>query len=108
MSRRVLEADSARRRRLHIAAVFGCNFVNHLWAIADRLLGDDGMSFDLLEPLLRETLDKAVETGPRSGQTGPARRGDTRVMESHKKMLPPELADLYSRLSESIIKMYRQ
>ena len=66
------------------------------------------MSFDLLEPLLRETLDKAVETGPCSGQTGPARRGDTRVMESHKKMLPPELADLYSRLSESIIKMYRQ
>ena len=66
------------------------------------------MSFDLLEPLLRETLDKAVETGPRSGQTGPARRGDTRVMESHKKMLPPELADLYSRLSESITKMYRQ
>lgn len=108
LGRRVLEADSARRRRLHIAAVFGCNFVNHLWAIADRLLGDDGMSFDLLEPLLRETLDKAVETGPRSGQTGPARRGDSRVMESHKKMLPPELADLYSRLSESIIKMYRQ
>lgn len=57
----------------------------------------------MLHPLLRETMRKAMEGGsPADGQTGPAVRGDRKVMERHASMLPPDLADIYMRLSEAI------
>ena len=36
LSRTVYRADSDRRVRLHLAAVFACNFVNHLYALEAR------------------------------------------------------------------------
>lgn len=43
ISPKVFEADSAKRKRLHIAAVFACNFSNHLIAIADDLLQETSL-----------------------------------------------------------------
>lgn len=106
LSDTVHEADSERRRRLHVAAVFACNFANHLWAIADELLTADGLSFDVLVPLLKETLEKAADDNPSDGQTGPARRGDRSVMEAHQAMLSPANAEIYRLLSQSIISRY--
>lgn len=107
LSRRVLEADSARRRRLHIAAVFGCNFVNHLWAIADDILRrETGTDISVLGPLLRETLRKALQVRPADAQTGPARRGDRGVIARHQQLLSPDEADLYGILSDHILKYY--
>ena len=69
----VREADSARRGRLHAAAVFACNFSNHLYAIAGRLLEKEGLDFGILGPLVLETAAKAVATdNPAAVQTGPA------------------------------------
>ena len=77
----VREADSARRGRLHAAAVFACNFSNHLYAIAGRLLEKEGLDFGILGPLVLETAAKAVATdNPAAVQTGPAVRGDTVTM----------------------------
>lgn len=106
LSTRVYRSDSSRRRALHIAAVFACNFVNHMWAIADGILIQEGMTFDIFKPLLYETLRKALSVSPASGQTGPARRGDNAVMESHIILLPDDLADIYRLLSEHISRMY--
>lgn len=108
MSRHIYRADSAQRRQLHIAAVFACNFANRLWAIADDILKGAGYDFSVLSPLLQATLDKAESTSPVAGQTGPARRGDRQVMESHLKSLDKENAEIYKLISESIFNQYNE
>jgi predicted short-subunit dehydrogenase-like oxidoreductase (DUF2520 family) len=105
---KVYHADSTLRRKMHVAAVFACNFTNHLWTIADDLLRREGLDLSVLHPLLDETLRKAVTSpdGPSAGQTGPAVRDDRAVMQAHQSMLPSELAGIYSMLSESIHKRH--
>ena len=99
-------ANSVQRKQLHIAAVFGCNFVNHMWAIADEILVKAGYSFDILTPLIEATLNKATIISPQKGQTGPARRGDMAIINSHQQMLPLNHAYLYHTISNSIISKY--
>lgn len=107
LSKNVIFADSHMRRKMHIAAVFACNFTNHLWAVATELLNEDGMDFEMLKPLLSETINKAFETGAYDGQTGPARRGDTEVMARHINSIDSEAyRNLYRILSRSIYNMY--
>lgn len=107
VSSKVYEADGAVRARMHAAAVFGCNFVNHLWAIADDILRrETGTDISVLEPLLRETLRKAMQVRPTDAQTGPARRGDRGVIARHQQLLRPDEADLYGILSDHILKYY--
>lgn len=43
ISESVYDADSEKRRNLHVASVFACNFVNHLWSIADEYLEKNGL-----------------------------------------------------------------
>lgn len=95
-------ADSCLRARMHIAAVFACNFTNYMFTVADDLLQLDGLDLSVLYPLLRETLRKAQEGSPASGQTGPAVRGDREIMDLHASSLPDDLADIYRTLSDAI------
>lgn len=100
----VRRADSATRRRLHLASVLVCNFTNHLVALAGELLAADGLDASALTPLLHETVDKLDTLAPRQAQTGPAVRGDRGTVERHMEMLvaEPQLQELYRRLSLSI------
>lgn len=106
ISTKVFHADSHQRRQLHIAAVFACNFANRLWAIADKILSQSGYNFDILAPLLQATLNKAIATSPLDGQTGPARRGDNKIISSHISSLNGEDADIYRLISSSIFNQY--
>lgn len=108
ISRRVAPATSQVRAQVHVAAVLACNFPNYLWGCAQRLLEDAGLTLDLLRPLLQATLDKAMAIGPDDAQTGPARRGDTEVCESHMRRLPPDVAEIYKLISSSIQKKYNE
>lgn len=101
---KVYEASSEQRRYLHIAAVFACNFSNHMYAVADRLLAVHGLPFEALLPLIDETARKVHGLPPKAAQTGPAVRDDRNVMECHRAMLSsePELAELYRTVSRSI------
>ncbi len=109
LSPRVIEADSETRLMLHIAAVFSSNFQNHLYRISEELLRKEGIPFSHLEPLLRETLDKAMEIGPGQAQTGPAVRRDSAVMEKHLARLSsdPAWQAIYRQLSENIQELNR-
>lgn len=101
--------NSRERKTLHVAAVFACNFTNHLLAIANDLTTDEQLEFDLLKPLIRETVRKALlAPNPADVQTGPARRGDHTILSSHLTYLAnqPRLAELYEVLSESIQRRY--
>ena len=102
------EVNSADRHKYHLAAVMANNFVNHLLAMAEGYLKKEGLDFDVLYPLIRETVDKAIAMGPEAAQTGPARRGDEKSMERHLGMISdPLLETLYRLLSEHIRAHYR-
>lgn len=104
ISPKVYEADSRQRQQLHLAAVFSCNFTNHLFAIADTLLKEAGLPFEALRPLIQETLDKTAVLPPVKAQTGPAVRNDTNVMEKHLAKLTehPQWQEIYRILSDDI------
>lgn len=104
VSNHVFHAGSDRRRGLHIASVFACNFVNHMWSIADSLLYEQDLDIKVLQPLIRETLRKAMANPPCTVQTGPAIRDDRNTIEKHLQMLDdkPEIQKLYKEISTSI------
>jgi predicted short-subunit dehydrogenase-like oxidoreductase (DUF2520 family) len=107
ISNNVYEVDSAKRKTLHLAAVFACNFPNYLYAIAQQLLKQQGMDFDMLRPLILETAQKVQNSLPTDVQTGPAIRNDEITMDFHLQLLKdqPELQQLYTLLSQGIIKL---
>ena len=77
------EATSEQRRYLHVAAVFACNFANHMYAVAEHLLALHGLPFGAMLPLIDETARKVHELSPLEAQTGPARRYDENVINRH-------------------------
>lgn len=103
LSCHVTEADSDQRRRIHVSAVFSCNFANHMWTLAAEVLDDAGLPFDAMKPLIRTTVDKLAHLTPAQSQTGPAVRHDTQVIASHLAMLDGDKRDIYDILSQSIM-----
>ncbi len=105
ISRRVSHADSSARARLHLAAVFACNFTNLMCGIAYDLLEEARLDPTLLWPLVEETVAKLLVLTPREAQTGPAARGDTTVMRRQSDALSPtpSLQAIYNLLSAQIL-----
>ncbi len=99
--------DSEKRRTLHLAAVFASNFSNFMYSIAQKIVQDNELDFDMLKPLIQETAEKVQQVLPEDAQTGPAKRGDEMIMKLHVEMLKdyPEYQELYRILSEGIGKM---
>ena len=106
LSGKVTELSSEGRKKLHVAAVFTCNFSNHMYAIAQKLLATEGVPFSVMLPLVRETARKVESMSPEDAQTGPAVRGDRKVMDQHLELLKeyPEYAELYRLISTDINK----
>ena len=104
LSKNVSRSNSQQRQSLHLAAVFACNFTNHMYAIAEKLLQEQGLEFDVMKYLIRETEHKAESISPIDGQTGPAVRNDVNVMNKHLALLgnTPE-GELYRLISKNIM-----
>lgn len=105
LSHTVYRADSERRARLHLAAVFACNFTNHLYTLGEEILHEADLPFEVLTPLIEETTSKAIDSkDPRRVQTGPAVRHDLPTMQKHGTILEnkPHLKSIYESLSQSI------
>ncbi len=105
LSEKVVEANSDTRKMVHLAAVFSCNFVNHMYVVGERLMANSNMPFDFLKPLIEETTRKALAAkSPVHTQTGPAIRNDFQTKAVHCDMLSQqaELKTMYINLSNSI------
>jgi predicted short-subunit dehydrogenase-like oxidoreductase (DUF2520 family) len=83
LSNNVHLIDSHQREKLHLAAMFVSNFSNYLYSIGQKICMDEGLSFDLLKPLILETAQKIQSISPKDAQTGPARRGDQKSIQAH-------------------------
>lgn len=93
---------SEKRRYLHLAAVFCCNFVNRLYGITADLLEEHNIPFSAMLPLIKETAEKVENLTPHQAQTGPAVRWDEEVMANQMALLDDEQRQLYQLLSKSI------
>ena len=104
ISNLVYRVNDAQRAQLHVAAVFANNFSNHCFAIAEKILEEKDLPFEMLHPLMEETLAKALQNSPVLMQTGPAMRGDSDTIKRHMELLGshPEWQDLYQKISASI------
>ena len=97
--------SSEKRKQLHLAAVFACNFTNHIYALASKLLENNEIPSEVLLPLIDETAAKVHEMKPADAQTGPAIRYDVNVINKHMEMLDdPDMREIYKLLSQSIHK----
>ena len=98
-----LHIDSGQRRHLHLAAVLVNNFPNYLFAQAEVLCIEKGLSFELLKPLLFETVSKLDQLSPIDAQTGPAVRNDKKTITQHLRLLKkPHLRSIYKLLTNEI------
>lgn len=100
----VYRVTDEQRAQLHVAAVFANNFANRCFAIAEKILDEKDLPFELLHPLMEETLAKALQDSPARMQTGPAMRGDVDTVRRHLNLLAenPEWQEIYRELSENI------
>ena len=102
LSPNVKQVDSAMRTKVHLAAVFACNFTNHLYALAADILQEANLPFSDLLPLVNETTQKVHTLSPRMAQTGPAIRHDQQIINKHLSQLNGKAKVLYQLLTESI------
>jgi predicted short-subunit dehydrogenase-like oxidoreductase (DUF2520 family) len=107
ISDHITEVDSERRKLLHLAAVFACNFPNYMYFLAGKIAEEGGFDFNILRPLIEETAGKVLKESPAEVQTGPAIRGDRAVMDMHMEGLKdkPALREIYALISREIGKM---
>lgn len=110
MSNNVQMINSEQRKSLHLSAVLVSNFPNFLYNYANELLEESGLDFQILIPLMEESVRKIKYLKPSDAQTGPARRNDQNTIEEHMRMLEafPEIQNVYNLLSEQIRKKYHE
>jgi len=104
LSTTILTLNSEQRKQLHLAAVIASNFSNYMYAMAEQLLKNHQIPFDVLKPLILETAQKIQSSSPLQTQTGPAIRGDVNIIAQHLAMLKdaPHTQLLYQMISERI------
>lgn len=95
--------SSEKRAKLHLAAVFVNNFVNYLYFIGSDILQKENLPLELLKPLILETALKIKDLSPKNAQTGPARRNDTKTIETHLSLLEDEsYKNFYNIFTEAL------
>lgn len=99
--------NSEDRAMLHLAAVFACNFTNHLLAVSKDICDSSKLPFSLLNPLINQTIENALTHDPVKVQTGPAVRRDENIMKVHLEKLKnsEDYYNLYKLISSSIINL---
>ena len=114
ISRTVISIDYRERLKLHLAAVMVNNFTNAMYVSALELINQDSnkqvLNFNLLLPLIQQSVLKIGKMDPRAAQTGPAKRRDESVLKKHLQLLKEnnELAKLYKQLSKLIVKQQKR
>jgi predicted short-subunit dehydrogenase-like oxidoreductase (DUF2520 family) len=103
ISDHVVDCDSEKRKKMHLAAVLACNLTNHCYRLAERVLEAEQIDFHLFLPLIEETARKVKTLSPKEAQTGPMVRYDQNVMDMQMAMLPDaRTREIYRLMAESI------
>jgi predicted short-subunit dehydrogenase-like oxidoreductase (DUF2520 family) len=97
------------RKKYHLSAVMSANFINHLLTLSFDYCKSEHINPGLLEPILKETIDRVKNIHPSLLQTGPAIRNDSATITMHEGLLAshPEMLGVYQLLTKSIHNYYR-
>jgi hypothetical protein len=73
--------------------------------VSQEIMEKENLPFDLLKPLIIETLNKSLALGPQKAQTGPAFREDLETLDSHMEYLADSeiYSTIYKFISQDII-----
>lgn len=102
LSKKVYRISSEQRKALHVAAVFVSNFVNLMYSEGENICRENSIPFEILHPLIQETAEKITTLSPREAQTGPAKRNDLKVINTHLQLLNSEQKEIYKILTQAI------
>jgi predicted short-subunit dehydrogenase-like oxidoreductase (DUF2520 family) len=102
IGKKIYKISSEQRRTLHVAAVFVNNFTNHLFKIGNDICNTNNVPFEILQPLIKETVIKLEELSPEKAQTGPAIRNDEKTIKNHLDLLGKNQQKIYKILTKSI------
>lgn len=110
LSGNVLQMSGESRKQAHLAAIFVSNFPNFMLVLAADLLKENNLPSNLLDELALNTFQNPAPSGAFQKQTGPARRADLKIINTHLKMLAdhPALESIYRTLSFEIMKRYNE
>ena len=101
------EINFEERKTLHLAAIISNNFTNFLFGISKEIIESKNLDFNILKPLIKETVNKIHKLDPINAQTGPARRNDKNIMKMHLEMLDDKnTISLYKTISDMIKDKY--
>ena len=101
------EVNFEERKTLHLAAIISNNFTNYLFGLSKEIVDSKNLDFNILKPLINETVNKIHKLEPSKAQTGPARRNDLSIMKMHEDMLDDKnIKLLYNTISEMIKQKY--
>lgn len=104
ISNSVYAINSNQRKALHVAAVFVNNFTNHLFQIGEEICSKNQVPFEILKPLINETVAKISDLKPIDAQTGPAKRNDQTTINAHLDYLTDENhKNIYKIITQSIL-----
>ena len=80
-----------------------------MFTISKGILESNDLDFDILKPLIVETLNKSFDISPENAQTGPAKRGDMETLDRQFESLSndPAVAEIYQLVSQNIIDSYQ-
>lgn len=107
ISESVQEINSEQRAAIHVAAVFVNNFVNYLFQIGESIMKENQMDFSMLHPLIKKTVQNALQDSPKNLQTGPAVRDDKGTIKKHFNQLTNnEQKNIYKTITNAILDQY--
>lgn len=99
--------SSVERLKMHVAAVFTCNFVNYILGLAFPIVQHD---HPLLIPSTIEAVRNAFLKTPAETLTGPARRKDMETVRRHLELLEQlgmdEQVEFYKLFTKKILDKY--
>lgn len=104
VSNHIFSIDTQQRQWLHLAAVMTNNFGNAINALAQDILAEHNIPFEILHPLITMTAEKIKQGGLWQQQTGPARRRDQKSIDNQRRLIADDeqLLALYDLLTETI------
>lgn len=104
VSKHIYRVDTQQRQWLHLAAVMTNNFGNAINALAQDILQEHNIPFEILHPLITMTAEKLKHGGLWQQQTGPARRQDQKTIDNQRRLIADDdkLLRLYELLTEII------
>jgi predicted short-subunit dehydrogenase-like oxidoreductase (DUF2520 family) len=111
---RVSEIDPAFKTIYHAASVIVCNYLTALMEVGIRGYEKSGFKRDdalnMMEPLVRETLDNVFKLGTAQALSWPIARGDQAVVARQADALAawdPRIAEIYKQLGAVAVELAR-